>query len=141
MADIVDSAKRSRMMSGIRGKNTKPEIAVRKHLHRLGLRFRLHDARLPGRPDLVLPRYKAIVHVHGCYWHQHSGCKFAYMPKSNQQFWKTKLDGNVRRDRETAQRLQSLGWRVFVVWECETGDPQVLNSLAASIRKPRSKEG
>src|SRR5690242_12969823 len=98
MADIVDRATRSRMMSGIRGKDTKPEKLVRSFLHRSGFRFTLHDKRLPGRPDIVLPNRKTIVNVHGCFWHRHPGCRFAYQPQSNQAFWNAKLAGNVERD-------------------------------------------
>jgi DNA mismatch endonuclease, patch repair protein len=124
MVDIVDRATRSRMMSGIKGKNTKPELIVRSYLHRCGLRFRLHDRRLPGKPDLVLRRHRAVVHVHGCFWHQHEDCQFAYMPKSNRQFWKDKLKG-------------SEGWRVFTIWECEAADKRVLRRLSRSILNHR----
>lgn len=134
MADIVDAATRSRMMSGIKGKNTKPELVVRRFLHRAGLRFRLHDKRLPGRPDIVLPRHCAIVHVHGCFWHQHSGCRFAYMPASNRAFWQSKLGANAERDRRKDEALRALGWRVFTVWECEAGEAAALVRLADVIR-------
>lgn len=134
MADVVDRQTRSRMMAGIKGKNTKPEKTVRSYLHRGGLRFRLHDPSLPGSPDLVFRQHKAVVQVHGCYWHQHPGCRFAYTPKSNTRFWREKLNGNVIRDRRNSARLRRLGWRVLTVWECQVNRPQVLERLAQRIR-------
>jgi DNA mismatch endonuclease, patch repair protein len=134
MADIVDRSTRSRMMSGIRGKNTKPEVLVRKYLHRHGLRFRLHVQRLPGKPDLLLPKFRAVVNVHGCFWHQHPGCRYAYMPASNRGFWREKLQGNAKRDSRNSAALVALGWRVFTVWECETRDQGRLSQLAKEIR-------
>jgi DNA mismatch endonuclease (patch repair protein) len=110
-------------MSRIKSGNTAPEIAVRSMLHRLGYRFRLHDRSLPGRPDIVLKRHRAVVFVHGCFWHRHRGCKFAYTPKSNVVFWTTKLEGNVARDKEAIRRLRRDGWRVLVVWECAVSAP------------------
>jgi DNA mismatch endonuclease, patch repair protein len=124
------------MMSGIRGKNTHPEMVVRKHLHAVGLRFRLHDRSLPGAPDLVFPRYRAAVQVRGCFWHQHKGCKYAYMPKSNVSFWSDKLSGNVARDARNDDLLQQLGWRVFVVWECNLSE-SLLDWLAQRIQDGR----
>lgn len=119
MVDVVDKATRSRMMSGIQGKNTKPELLVRKYLHAKGLRFRLHVKELPGKPDLVFSKYKAVVFVHGCFWHRHAGCKYATTPSSREQFWENKLSENVSRDAYQLAALIELGWRVFVVWECE----------------------
>lgn len=126
MPDIVDRATRSRMMSGIRGKDTKPELEVRRFLHRLGFRYRLHDKRLPGRPDVVLPRYRTVVFVHGCFWHQHRGCKLATTPGTNAAFWQNKLQGNVTRDQRQQSALTELGWRSLTVWECEIGDLSAL---------------
>jgi len=117
VADIVDSKTRSRMMSAIRGKNTQPELTVRKGLHARGFRFRLHDPRLPGRPDIVLPKHKVIVLVHGCFWHGHS-CRFFKKPASNRKFWLDKIEGNRRRDARNSRRLKSAGWKVITVWEC-----------------------
>lgn len=134
MVDIVSAPTRSRMMSGIRGKNTRPEIAVRRALHGAGLRYRLHVRELPGKPDIVLPKYRAAVNVHGCFWHRHPGCRFATTPASNVEFWQAKLQGNVDRDMRTDTRLASLGWRVFTVWECETGNGDLLQQLATAIR-------
>lgn len=134
MADIVNRATRSRMMSGIRGKDTKPELVVRRFLHARGLRFRLHDRRLPGRPDLVFPQYKVALFVHGCFWHQHAGCRYAYMPATNQQFWQSKLRGNVVRDRLHEDKLTIEGWRVLTVWECQVHVESTMNELADTIR-------
>jgi DNA mismatch endonuclease, patch repair protein len=125
------------MMSGIRGKNTNPELVVRKHLHQAGLRFRLHDRSLPGAPDIVLPKYNAAVQVRGCFWHQHDGCKYAYRPKSNVEFWTEKLQGNVERDKKKDASLRELGWRVFVVWECDTSE-ELLDWLVARIQDLRT---
>jgi DNA mismatch endonuclease (patch repair protein) len=132
MADIVSPAKRSQMMSGIRGKNTKPEITVRKFLHQKGLRFRLH-AKLPGKPDLTFPKYKTAVFVHGCFWHRHEGCRFSTTPKNNADFWQKKFAANVERDARATAQLEELGWRVLIVWECQLGLPE-LEQLAATIR-------
>ena len=106
-------------MSRIRSRDTSPELAIRRQLHALGLRYRLHDRRLPGRPDLVLPRFRAVVFVHGCFWHRHPGCSIATTPKSNTAFWQEKFDRNVRRDKRSAVALEAAGWRVFTAWECE----------------------
>lgn len=118
MADIVDPTTRSRMMASIRGANTKPEIRLRKALHALGFRYRLHDRRLPGSPDLVLPRYHAVVFVHGCFWHRHQGCRFATTPATRPDFWRSKFEQNKARDQRSHESLLSAGWRVATVWEC-----------------------
>lgn len=118
MTDVVDPATRSRMMSGIRGKNTRPELFIRRGLHRAGFRFRLHDRRLPGAPDLVLARYNAAIFVHGCFWHRHAGCRYASTPSTRPGFWKGKFDENCRRDERNHQLLLEAGWRVLTVWEC-----------------------
>jgi DNA mismatch endonuclease, patch repair protein len=120
--DNVSPAKRSAMMASIRGKNTAPELVVRRVAHALGYRFRLHRRDLPGSPDLVFPRLRKAVQVHGCYWHRHANCRFAYVPKSNVRFWKRKFAANVERDRRAAERLEALGWESLVIWECETYD-------------------
>lgn len=135
--DVVDRATRSRMMSGIRGKDTQPELTVRSFLHRAGLRFRLH-AKLPGKPDLVLPKYHAAVFVHGCFWHRHEGCRYATTPASNAAFWQEKFAANVRNDTKVKQQLQALGWRVLVIWSCEL-DERKLTKLAATIRKSANR--
>jgi DNA mismatch endonuclease (patch repair protein) len=107
-------------MSRIRGKDTTPEMAVRSALHRLGYRFRLHGKGLPGRPDIVMPRYRTVVFVHGCFWHRHAGCRNCTTPTNNRDFWVAKLAGNAARDKKHALALRRLGWRVMVVWECQT---------------------
>ncbi|PSJ22143.1 very short patch repair endonuclease [Halomonas sp. ND22Bw] len=118
MTDVVDSETRSRMMSAIRGKNTSPELAVRRYLHARGFRFRLHRRDLPGNPDLVLPKYRLVIFVHGCFWHRHEGCFYATSPATRKDFWRRKLDGNVERDRRQQAELIETGWRVLVIWEC-----------------------
>lgn len=132
MADIVDKETRSRMMSGIRGKDTKPELTVRSYLHRAGLRFRLH-ANLPGRPDLTFPKYQTAVFVHGCFWHRHPRCKFTTTPANNRIFWLEKFAANLQRDKRVRQQLIKLGWRVLVIWSCQLSELE-LDKLVASIR-------
>ena len=119
MTDILTKEQRSERMSKIRGRDTKPELVLRRLLHALGLRYRLHQRGLPGRPDLVFAKYKAVVFVHGCFWHRHPGCNIATTPKSNTPFWTSKFENNVARDRRDLEALRGLGWKVFVVWECE----------------------
>jgi DNA mismatch endonuclease (patch repair protein) len=115
--DRFDPLTRSEMMSRIRGRDTKPEMLLRRSLHALGLRYRLHDRKLPGTPDLVFPRYHAVVFVHGCFWHAH-GCRNSKIPETRREFWERKLAANRERDRQVMERLGSDGWRVLVVWEC-----------------------
>lgn len=117
MADIVTPDVRSRMMSGIRGKDTRPEMIVRRALHAAGFRYRLHDKRLPGKPDLVFPKYRAVVFVHGCFWHGHD-CHLFKIPATRTDFWRAKIHGNVERDRKAVEKLNGAGWRVGTVWEC-----------------------
>lgn len=136
MTDVVTPEVRSRMMSGIRGKDTQPEMQVRRFLHGQGLRFRLHDRSLPGAPDLVFPRHGAVVFIHGCYWHRHEGCKYASTPASNVEFWQRKFAGNVKRDRRAIAMLLDAGWRVFILWECglrQAGIEDVLAWLPDAI--------
>src|ERR1039457_627964 len=130
MTDVFTKSKRSEVMSRIKGRNTKPELAVRSLLHRMGYRFRLHKADLPGKPDIVLSRYKTVIFVHGCFWHRHKDCRFAYTPKSRTEFWLKKLESNVIRDIQVKSDLELLGWRVITVWECELRD---LAQLAARM--------
>lgn len=113
-------------MSRIRGKDTRPEMRVRSLLHRMGFRFRLHRKDLPGKPDIVLPAYGTVIFVHGCFWHRHPGCRFAYTPKSRVDFWLTKFQRNVERHQEVTVELEELGWRVVVIWECETASEEQL---------------
>jgi DNA mismatch endonuclease (patch repair protein) len=117
MADIVDSATRSRMMSGIRSKNTKAEIEIRKRLFAFGFRYRLHDSKLPGKPDIILPRYKAVIFFNGCFWHAHE-CHLFKWPSSRRTFWKKKLTRNKEKDIENNEALKKLGWRTLIIWEC-----------------------
>ncbi len=116
-------------MSRIRSKDTKPEIAVRSMLHRSGYRFRLHVKGLPGRPDIVLPKYNTVIFVNGCFWHRHQGCKYAYNPKTNVPFWKKKFKDNVIRQKSNIKNLNTLGWKVKIVWECETSRENYISQL------------
>ncbi len=118
MVDVVDATTRSRMMSGIRGTDTRPETFLRKALHRAGFRYRLHAAKLPGRPDIVLASRRAAIFVHGCFWHRHEGCHWCTTPASNVEFWRSKFERNVERDRQVVEALRALGWRTGIVWEC-----------------------
>ena len=125
MADTISSEQRSRNMSRIRSRDTKPEMLVRSFLHASGFRFRLHVKDLPGKPDIVLPKYKTVIFVHGCFWHQHH-CKDGHLPKSRCEYWGPKLSRNRERDRLHKRRLHALGWRTFTIWECETADSERL---------------
>ena len=124
--DHLTVKKRSWNMSLIKAKNSKPEVFVRSIIHRLGFRFRLHKNDLPGKPDIVLRKYRIVIFIHGCFWHQHKNCKRANIPKSNQNYWKPKLARNVERDRMNERKLIKDDWKVIVVWECETKDPEKL---------------
>jgi DNA mismatch endonuclease (patch repair protein) len=131
-------------MSQVRRTNTRPEFVVRRLLHALGLRFRLYRKDLPGRPDIVLPRWKTAIFVHGCFWHRHARCIKTTTPSANRDFWLTKFAQNRRRDRRNQQDLRALGWRVLIVWECETGQPEKLgkrlqSELRLNVRKGRAK--
>ena len=114
------SEQRSRNMSAIKSKNTKPEIKVRKVLHSMGYRFRLHSKNLPGSPDIVLSKFKTVIFVHGCFWHRHENCKYASIPKTRQEFWNKKFIENIKRDAEIQEKIKNLNWRSVVIWECET---------------------
>jgi DNA mismatch endonuclease, patch repair protein len=124
--DLLSSEQRSWNMSRIRSKNTLPELKVRSALHKLGFRFRLHYNKLPGKPDIALPRFKTVVFVHGCFWHRHPKCKYSYSPKSRIEFWRKKFQDTVARDRRQYIELSTKGWNVITVWECETFDPLYL---------------
>ena len=137
--DIVDKARRSAMMAGIRGKDTKPEMRVRQAAHALGFRFRLHRRDLPGSPDLVFPSLRKVIFVHGCYWHRHAGCRYATTPKSNADFWQEKFVKNQDRDRRALTDLVAAGWDPLVIWECETSDAKVLSARIASHLGPREE--
>jgi len=129
MVDVVDKATRSRMMAGIRGRNTKPELIVRRFLHATGLRFRLR-VEIPGKPDLVFPKYRAAVFVHGCFWHRHANCRHASVPSTNRKFWNDKFNANVQRDKQVKKLLRRIGWRPIVIWEC-----QLTEKRLGSLRK------
>lgn len=118
MTDIVSKQTRSRMMAGIKGKNTKPELALRRELHKRGFRYRLHAMKIPGRPDLVLPKHGAVVFVHGCFWHRHAGCRYTTTPATRPEFWQSKFEANVARDAAVQDALVQTGWRVATIWEC-----------------------
>lgn len=139
MIDIVDKNRRSELMRGIRSRDTKPELKVRKAAHSLGLRFRLHRKDLPGHPDVVFPKYGAVILVHGCFWHRHKGCSKAYSPKSNRIFWQRKFAVNISRDRRVETELKGLGWRILKIWECETHNPIGLRRRIARFFGTRQK--
>ena len=138
MADVLTKKQRHYNMSQIRSKNTKPEEIVRKYLFKEGFRYRKNDKRYPGKPDIVLPKYKTIVFIHGCFWHQHPGCKAARIPDTNAEFWKEKFTRNILRDQQEQEMLQLAGWHVIVIWECEISTikkrEQRLNELVDEIR-------
>jgi DNA mismatch endonuclease (patch repair protein) len=135
--DTLSPQRRSWNMSRIRGKDTRPELLVRSLLHRLGYRFRLNRKDVPGKPDLVLPKYQTAIYVHGCFWHRHYGCRFAYTPKSNLDFWSKKFARNVERDSEVAAKLKSVGWDQITIWECELADSLELErKLRSLLREP-----
>ena len=139
MADILTPIQRHSCMSRIRGKDTKPEILVRRELHARGFRFRLQDRKLPGRPDITLPRYGVAIMVNGCFWHGHKGCRYATKPRTNPEFWETKIERNRHRDEVTTAHLEALGWTVITVWECELRGKAAaearIEALAEDIRK------
>lgn len=133
MTDCVDSETRSRMMAGIRGADTRPELLVRRALHARGFRFRLHARYLPGRPDLVLAKYRAAVFVHGCFWHRHAGCRYATEPGTRVEFWEAKFAANMLRDDAVAGALRAAGWRVATVWECALKRPEAAGAAIEAL--------
>lgn len=144
MADIVSPEKRSAMMSGIRGRDTKPEIIVRSLLHRLGYRFRLHRKDLPGRPDIVLPKWHTVIFVNGCYWHGHDSCHLFRPPMTRTEFWSNKIEGNRARDQRNYTALQNSGWKVLIIWECAISKKQRLSDelleleIVAALASPET---
>jgi len=137
MADTVSPDVRSRMMAGIRGRNTRPEMLLRRALHARGFRYRLHDRRLPGTPDLVFRRYRAVCFVHGCFWHRHEGCRYTTTPTTRTDFWQAKFDANMMRDQRDRRALLDAGWRIATVWECTLkngGEAGVASELARWLR-------
>jgi DNA mismatch endonuclease (patch repair protein) len=133
VTDIVDKQTRSRMMAGIRGRDTKPELVLRKALHARGFRYRLHPGGVPGRPVLVLPKHRAAVFVHGCFWHRHEGCRYATTPATRAQFWAAKFEGNLDRDKTAHAMLIERGWRVATVWECALRKPGQIAEAAGCL--------
>lgn len=135
MADVFDAAKRSQVMSRIRSRDTVPERELRRVLHRLGFRFRLRNGQqLFGRPDVVLPKYRAVVFLHGCFWHRHRGCRYCYIPKTRVEFWQRKFAANRDRDQEVGRVLRGQGWQVVVVWECQLKNRLALESRLMQIK-------
>ncbi|MDE2060618.1 MAG: DNA mismatch endonuclease Vsr [candidate division NC10 bacterium] len=124
--DRLSKERRGWNMSRIRGKDTSPEKTVRSLVHGLGYRFRLHRRDLPGQPDIVLPRLRAVIFVHGCYWHRHKGCRYAYTPKTRIEFWQRKFDDNVARDKQALKSLRKRGWRILLAWECQLSNKKAL---------------
>lgn len=129
MVDIVSTEKRSSMMGRIRGRDTQAELLVRSYLHRAGLRFKTNDRSLPGSPDLVFPKYRCVIFVHGCFWHRHPGCRFATTPATRVEFWNSKFAANMARDKKAEASLLALGWRTLIIWECEVRDLETLDNL------------
>jgi len=129
MADVHDKETRSYNMSRLKGKDTKPEMLVRKFLHAQGFRYRLHVKNLPGKPDIVLPKYKTVIFVHGCFWHGHENCKYFVVPKTRTEWWLNKINGNVENDRKAFRGLQNLGWKVIEIWECELKSSKIDNTF------------
>ncbi len=138
MADTLTPAQRSERMSRVRGKNTAPEMKLRRLIHGMGYRYRLHVGGLPGKPDLVFPSRHAVIFMHGCFWHRHANCKLARLPKSKLDFWETKLEENRQRDLRYRERLMAMGWRVLIVWECEL---QNLDHVSRVVREFLGERG
>ena len=133
MADFLTPEQRSQRMAAVKQRDTPPEVALRRALHRLGFRFRAHVRQLPGTPDVVLPKYKTVVFVHGCFWHRHPGCNRTTTPSSNQSFWLEKFRRNVERDAEQISQLKKMGWHVHVVWQCELSTPRRVSEMASLL--------
>ncbi len=140
MGDVHTPEQRSFNMSRIRSKNTKPEEMVRKYLFSQGFRYRKNDPRLPGKPDIVLPKYKTVIFVNGCFWHGHTGCRYFVWPKNNEDFWKKKINSNIDRDKQVVKRLEDLGWNVIVVWECELKRQVWDDRLSALVNEIKYRE-
>ena len=136
-----DQAYRSFVMGQVKGKNTKPELLVRKWLFQNGFRYRLHDAKLPGKPDIVLPKYKTVVFINGCFWHRHEGCKRANTPVSKVEYWTKKFESNVGRDKRNHSELKALGWQVLIVWECKLTAKNIMDELNKLVERIRKSKG
>lgn len=135
MADVHDKATRSYNMSRIRSKDTKPEMLVRKFLFANGFRYRLHDTKLPGKPDIVLPKYKTVIFVHGCFWHGHEGCKYFKMPKTRTEWWRGKIERNVENDKKAVRLLKKSNWKVIQIWECALKPAPLESTLNSLLRQ------
>lgn len=135
MADVHDKATRSFNMSQIKGKNTKPEMIVRKFLHAQGLRYKLHDKTLPGKPDIVLPKYKTVIFIHGCFWHGHEGCRYFVVPKSRTEWWLNKINTNKKSDYKAASELNERGWSIITIWECELKSLSLIKTCDSLLNK------
>lgn len=133
MADVHNKATRSYNMSQIKGKNTKPEMLVRKFLHARGFRYKLHDKTLPGKPDLVLPKYKTVIFVNGCFWHAHAGCRDYVVPKTRTEWWLKKINGNIANDLKAEKALKEEGWIIITLWECELKPAQLQTTLSSLL--------
>ena len=133
MADVFSKAKRSEIMRRIRSKDTRPEMRVRKKLHGIGFRYRLHDTNLPGKPDIVMTKHKAVIQIRGCFWHSHV-CSSGRIPRSNKEYWESKLSRNRRRDEHNDFELRRMGWRLFVIWECEVQSDRALAETVEALR-------
>jgi DNA mismatch endonuclease, patch repair protein len=140
MADVHSKETRSYNMSRIRGKDTKPELLVRKFLFARGIRYRLHDKKLPGKPDMVFPKYKTVLFIHGCFWHGHEGCRYYVTPKTNTEWWLAKINGNMIKDKNSIMQLEHQGWKVLVIWECSLKSAvflRAMNMLAGNFEKKK----
>ena len=135
MADVHTKEIRSYNMSRIKGKNTKPEMLVRRLLHAHGYRYRLHDKKLPGKPDIVLPKYKTVIFVHGCFWHGHNNCKYFVVPKTRTEWWLNKINGNIANDNKASQALKKEGWKIIAIWECNLKRTKVEKTLNSLLKK------
>lgn len=135
MADVHSKAIRSYNMSRIRSMNTKPEMLVRKFLHAQGFRYKLHDKKLPGKPDIVLPKYKTVIFIHGCFWHGHDKCKYYVVPKTRTEWWLNKINTNSSNDIKAIKALKKDGWRIITVWECDLKLPKVIKTLSSLLKK------
>ena len=136
MADNLTKEQRSFNMSRVRGKDTKPEKLVRSLVHSLGFRFRKHVKELPGKPDIVLPKYKSVIQIHGCFWHQHKNCEKSHLPKSNVDYWKDKLSKNIKRDKTNYKKLSDCGWSILIIWECEVKKNDNLTERIINFLRP-----
>jgi len=139
LGDIYSKRKRSEIMSKISGTETKPEILVRKYLFSKGFRFRKNDKRLPGRPDIVLPKYKTVVFIHGCFWHGHH-CKAGKLPETNKEFWENKINSNIERDKKNQHKLEKLGWKIIIVWQCKLKNKKVVTKKLKEIEQKIQNE-